>query len=240
MDLEDPQADAGTRTPDPFITSEVLYQLSYVGEMSYKSTRLSARRNACRRASPRHLVKRRCGELRTRRESASAGPLGPPLVGAVSDSAREHGSRGPGRTNGVEHIGRRRIGLRRRPMSGGLFAFCRPFGGPFGSGFRGAFHRTFDRAFGCRPGFRFRFRFRFDRAFDGGSSSSRRAGAFFPGARFCFDGHECSLQCPGLRPQARHPRPFGSHVEPDAMFVPAADGPTRRARSGARATCSTG
>ena len=24
-------ADAGTRTPDPFITSEVLYQLSYVG-----------------------------------------------------------------------------------------------------------------------------------------------------------------------------------------------------------------
>jgi hypothetical protein len=26
-----PRADAGTRTPDPFITSEVLYQLSYVG-----------------------------------------------------------------------------------------------------------------------------------------------------------------------------------------------------------------
>ncbi len=25
------KADAGTRTPDPFITSEVLYQLSYVG-----------------------------------------------------------------------------------------------------------------------------------------------------------------------------------------------------------------
>ena len=25
------EADAGTRTPDPFITSEVLYQLSYVG-----------------------------------------------------------------------------------------------------------------------------------------------------------------------------------------------------------------
>jgi hypothetical protein len=25
------QADAGIRTPDPFITSEVLYQLSYVG-----------------------------------------------------------------------------------------------------------------------------------------------------------------------------------------------------------------
>ena len=25
------QADGGTRTPDPFITSEVLYQLSYVG-----------------------------------------------------------------------------------------------------------------------------------------------------------------------------------------------------------------
>ncbi len=28
---EDGKADAGTRTPDPFITSEVLYQLSYVG-----------------------------------------------------------------------------------------------------------------------------------------------------------------------------------------------------------------
>ena len=26
-----PRADGGTRTPDPFITSEVLYQLSYVG-----------------------------------------------------------------------------------------------------------------------------------------------------------------------------------------------------------------
>ncbi len=29
-----PKADAGTRTPDPFITSEVLYQLSYVGVCS--------------------------------------------------------------------------------------------------------------------------------------------------------------------------------------------------------------
>jgi hypothetical protein len=27
----DPEADARTRTADPFITSEVLYQLSYVG-----------------------------------------------------------------------------------------------------------------------------------------------------------------------------------------------------------------
>jgi hypothetical protein len=27
-----PRADARTRTGDPFITSEVLYQLSYVGE----------------------------------------------------------------------------------------------------------------------------------------------------------------------------------------------------------------
>ena len=33
------EADAGTRTPDPFITSEVLYQLSYVG-----ATRMLARR----------------------------------------------------------------------------------------------------------------------------------------------------------------------------------------------------
>jgi hypothetical protein len=29
--IDNRQADAGTRTPDPFITSEVLYQLSYVG-----------------------------------------------------------------------------------------------------------------------------------------------------------------------------------------------------------------
>jgi hypothetical protein len=31
MTISASQADAGTRTPDPFITSEVLYQLSYVG-----------------------------------------------------------------------------------------------------------------------------------------------------------------------------------------------------------------
>ena len=29
----DDQADGETRTPDPFITSEVLYQLSYVGNL---------------------------------------------------------------------------------------------------------------------------------------------------------------------------------------------------------------
>jgi hypothetical protein len=29
---KEPKADARTRTGDPFITSEVLYQLSYVGE----------------------------------------------------------------------------------------------------------------------------------------------------------------------------------------------------------------
>ena len=29
------RADGGTRTPDPFITSEVLYQLSYVGVRRY-------------------------------------------------------------------------------------------------------------------------------------------------------------------------------------------------------------
>lgn len=29
-----PRADARTRTGDPFITSEVLYQLSYVGEVA--------------------------------------------------------------------------------------------------------------------------------------------------------------------------------------------------------------
>ena len=33
------EADAGTRTPDPFITSEVLYQLSYVGVCSASQTR---------------------------------------------------------------------------------------------------------------------------------------------------------------------------------------------------------
>ncbi len=30
------KADGGTRTPDPFITSEVLYQLSYVGRRRAK------------------------------------------------------------------------------------------------------------------------------------------------------------------------------------------------------------
>jgi hypothetical protein len=38
-----PQADAGTRTPDPFITSEVLYQLSYVGVCRGKCSRPSSR-----------------------------------------------------------------------------------------------------------------------------------------------------------------------------------------------------
>jgi hypothetical protein len=34
MSLSVGEADGGTRTPDPFITSEVLYQLSYVGNMA--------------------------------------------------------------------------------------------------------------------------------------------------------------------------------------------------------------
>src|SRR5215216_5345258 len=34
--LQTPQADARTRTGDPFITSEVLYQLSYVGKKPAK------------------------------------------------------------------------------------------------------------------------------------------------------------------------------------------------------------
>jgi hypothetical protein len=33
------RADGGTRTPDPFITSEVLYQLSYVGAAEKSSLR---------------------------------------------------------------------------------------------------------------------------------------------------------------------------------------------------------
>jgi hypothetical protein len=36
------RADAGTRTPDPFITSEVLYQLSYVGKRALKLSRSQA------------------------------------------------------------------------------------------------------------------------------------------------------------------------------------------------------
>jgi hypothetical protein len=35
-----PQADARIRTGDPFITSEVLYQLSYVGEGADRSGRV--------------------------------------------------------------------------------------------------------------------------------------------------------------------------------------------------------
>ena len=36
------RADGGTRTPDPIITSDVLYQLSYVGEVGDGSDRSSA------------------------------------------------------------------------------------------------------------------------------------------------------------------------------------------------------
>ncbi len=35
-----PRADGETRTPDPFITSEVLYQLSYVGAVVLERARL--------------------------------------------------------------------------------------------------------------------------------------------------------------------------------------------------------
>jgi hypothetical protein len=35
------EADGGTRTPDPFITSEVLYQLSYVGRPGARRARPS-------------------------------------------------------------------------------------------------------------------------------------------------------------------------------------------------------
>jgi hypothetical protein len=38
---QEPRADARTRTGDPFITSEVLYQLSYVGEATQSSSRFS-------------------------------------------------------------------------------------------------------------------------------------------------------------------------------------------------------
>jgi hypothetical protein len=37
-----PEADGGTRTPDPIITSDVLYQLSYVGEVEDGSDRSGA------------------------------------------------------------------------------------------------------------------------------------------------------------------------------------------------------
>jgi hypothetical protein len=37
------KADAGTRTPDPFITSEVLYQLSYVGATLMLAAQASGR-----------------------------------------------------------------------------------------------------------------------------------------------------------------------------------------------------
>ena len=61
------QADAGTRTPDPFITSEVLYQLSYVGAGSDASagdascvSRLILRQDNLRRARlPTQLAQRR-------------------------------------------------------------------------------------------------------------------------------------------------------------------------------------
>ena len=36
------EADGGTRTPDPIITNDVLYQLSYVGELGDGSDRSGA------------------------------------------------------------------------------------------------------------------------------------------------------------------------------------------------------
>ena len=42
------EADAGTRTPDPIITSDVLYQLSYVGEQRPHGT--SPRKDSGRHA----------------------------------------------------------------------------------------------------------------------------------------------------------------------------------------------
>src|SRR5271155_1886994 len=48
--FEKPRADAGTRTPDPFITSEVLYQLSYVGaatDASGAPARAASRDSPC-------------------------------------------------------------------------------------------------------------------------------------------------------------------------------------------------
>jgi hypothetical protein len=41
------EADAGTRTPDPFITSEVLYQLSYVGVATRIVAPLGNRPRSC-------------------------------------------------------------------------------------------------------------------------------------------------------------------------------------------------
>ena len=46
------KADAGTRTPDPFITSEVLYQLSYVGAGRDASAPLSSETKAASSDSP--------------------------------------------------------------------------------------------------------------------------------------------------------------------------------------------
>ncbi len=43
------RADAGTRTPDPFITSEVLYQLSYVGESACRPAGEGVERSEQRR-----------------------------------------------------------------------------------------------------------------------------------------------------------------------------------------------
>ena len=53
------RADAGTRTPDPFITSEVLYQLSYVGDFAGQCIGVfgSRERRAAARALKRYASK---------------------------------------------------------------------------------------------------------------------------------------------------------------------------------------
>ncbi len=59
------QADGGTRTPDPIITSDVLYQLSYVGEGSHRSDGLRLS-DGGRSTSPRPAGSPPSGRCRVR------------------------------------------------------------------------------------------------------------------------------------------------------------------------------
>src|SRR6516164_3248084 len=67
-------ADAGTRTPDPFITSEVLYQLSYVGDLAGQCTGVlgASRARLARRRLLRDGQDLSTGGSRTARRAARA------------------------------------------------------------------------------------------------------------------------------------------------------------------------
>ena len=85
------QADAGTRTPDPLLTMEVLYRLSYVGVVANPS--------AARRASE----ERRAGRGRGSVREATPGPCD--ALGSAERECRPRRSQAPHRKRRASLVG---------------------------------------------------------------------------------------------------------------------------------------